>query len=207
MRFPKPVSSPSPRWAPVPNAITLGRLCAVPLVVWLMLKTHHTAAFWVFVIAGVSDALDGFIAKRYRAASLVGSYLDPIADKALLVSVYVALGLFGAVPLWLVILVVFRDILIVAGAVLVETLTRSLTMAPLMISKVNTTAQIMLAGLVMGEAAFGLEMDEIRRALVYAVGATTFLSGAAYVVTWSRRAGEMEHDRGPDDTSGGGNAA
>lgn len=189
------------RWAGVPNLITLGRICAVPLVVWLMLQERHLAAFWVFVAAGVSDALDGFIAKRFNAESLIGSFLDPIADKALLVSVYIALGHAGAVPMWLVILVVFRDVLILAGAILFETVTHRLTMTPLMVSKVNTTAQIVLAGMVLADAAFDLTLAPLTEIMVYAVGATTFLSGATYMVIWAKRATAMERDRMPETSS------
>lgn len=187
-------------WANVPNLITLARICAVPLILWLVLRELYLAAFWTFVAAGVSDALDGFIAKRYGAESLVGGFLDPIADKALLVTVFLALGYIGMLPGWLVILVVFRDILIVAGAVLVETLTRNLTMAPLMVSKVNTTVQIVLASLVLGGLGFDLSLDSVIGVMIYAVAATTFLSGAAYVITWTRRAGKL----GRGDTEGEG---
>ena len=180
------------RWTNLPNLITLARICAVPLIVWLMVQHFYLAAFWVFVAAGVSDALDGFIAKRFDLATVVGGYLDPIADKALLVSVYVAFGNDGELPLWLVILVVFRDVLIVAGAVLFETLTHALTMQPLAISKVNTAAQIVLAATTLGADGFGLALDLPIRIMVYGVAATTFLSGAAYVVTWAGRIAEME---------------
>lgn len=180
------------RWSNVPNLITLARVCTVPLIVWLMMQKIPLAAFWVFVAAGVSDALDGFIAKQFDAETLIGGFLDPIADKALLVSVYVTLGQAGDLPLWLVILVVFRDILIVAGALLFETVTHALTVEPVMISKVNTTAQIVLAATVLGADGFSLALDQLVGIMVYVVAATTFLSGAVYVVTWTRRASAME---------------
>lgn len=179
--------SRSPWWANVPNLITLARICAVPLIVWLLMRQQDEAAFWLFVAAGVSDALDGFIAKRFGAETLIGGFLDPIADKALLVSVYVTLGMAGALPVWLVILVVFRDVLIVAGALLFETVTHALTMAPLPISKLNTVAQIVLAALAMGDRAFDLTLTQETTIMTYAVGVTTFLSGAGYVFVWVRR--------------------
>lgn len=180
------------RWSNVPNLITLARVCAVPLIVWLIMQKMPLAAFWTFVAAGVSDALDGFIAKQFNAESLVGGFIDPIADKALLVSVYVTLGHAGSLPLWLVILVVFRDVLIVAGALVFETVTHALTVEPLMISKINTTAQIVLAAMVLGGDGFALALDRPVEIMVYGVAATTFLSGAVYVVTWMRRASDME---------------
>jgi cardiolipin synthase len=173
------------------NLITLGRLLASPVAIWLIINHEYTLAFWVFVVAGLSDAVDGFIAKRFNLETVFGKYLDPIADKVLLVSVYIALGQDGAIPTWLVILVVFRDVIIVGGAILYHTITQSLTIRPLMISKVNTAAQVMFAGLVLCGHAYGFADHWTIGALIYVVGATTLLSGGAYVVTWWRRAGAV----------------
>ena len=95
----------------LPNILSFCRLLAVPIAVWLMLDQHFTAAFWLFVAAGLTDAIDGFLAKRFGWETELGSYLDPLADKALLVSVFVVLGWTGHIPLWLTIMVVFRDLL------------------------------------------------------------------------------------------------
>jgi len=176
----------------IPNVISLARLLAVPVIVWLILGGQMLPAFWVFVAAGISDAVGGFIAKRFDAETEVGKYLDPIADKILLVGVYVSLGNQSYVETWLVIMVVFRDVLIVGGALLFHTLTQSLSMRPLMISKVNTAAQIVLAAVVLGINGLGLTDPGVVEALAYAVAATTLLSGGAYVVTWSRLAAAME---------------
>ncbi len=180
----------------LPNVISLGRLLAVPVAVWLVLSDQLLVAFWVFVAAGISDAVDGFIAKRFDAETEFGRYLDPIADKVLLVSVYLALGNEGYLETWLVIMVVFRDALIVGGALLFQTLTQSLTMQPLMVSKVNTVTQIVLAAAVLGVNGYAIAGDGVVEGvvevLVYAVTVTTLLSGGAYVVTWSRRAAAME---------------
>lgn len=178
----------------LPNLITLGRLLAVPVTVYLMLQGHDRAAFWLFVAAGASDALDGIVAKRFDVRSEVGAYLDPLADKALLMSIYVTLGYLEHVAVWLVILIVFRDLLIIGGALLFHTLTQSLTMAPLFISKANTTAQIVLACVVMAQLAWDFSLPAVNDALVFLVAATTILSGAAYVVKWGRKAVSMERD-------------
>ncbi|MEO5336778.1 MAG: CDP-alcohol phosphatidyltransferase family protein [Magnetospirillum sp. WYHS-4] len=176
----------------VPNLITLGRLIAVPILVWLILDGRLDVAFWVFVGAGVSDAVDGFIAKRFHAETVIGGFLDPLADKALLVCAYLTLGYTGHLPIWLVILVVFRDVLIVGGAILYQTLTNDLKAEPLKVSKVNTFAQIVLAGWVLGAVGLGFEVTAVSRILVLAVAATTAVSGAAYVWTWGCRAMMME---------------
>jgi cardiolipin synthase len=179
----------------LPNIITLARLLAVPVTVYLMLQGFFGAAFWVFIAAGVSDAVDGFLAKRMGAVSEIGAYMDPLADKALLVSVFVTLGYIDHVATWLVILIVFRDLLIIGGAILFQTITQSLEMKPLFISKINTAAQILLAGVVLAELGLGPDMPVVSTVLVYGVAATTFLSGAAYVVKWGWMAIMMESDQ------------
>jgi len=179
----------------LPNIITLARLLAVPVTVYLILQDSYAAAFGLFVAAGVSDALDGFLAKRLGIVSVVGAYLDPLADKALLVSVFVALGYLNHVAMWLVILIVFRDLLIIGGAILFHTLTQSLEMRPLFISKINTAAQILLACVVLAQLGASWQVPWLTQALIVGVAATTFLSGAAYVIKWSRKAMLLEQDK------------
>src|SRR6201995_6107338 len=101
----------------VPNIITLGRILLVPFIVWAIASNQMEIAFAIFIIAGVSDAVDGFLAKNFNMTSELGALLDPLADKALLVSIYIALGLWGALPHWIVILVVSRDIMIVSAGI------------------------------------------------------------------------------------------
>lgn len=179
----------------LPNLISLLRIAAVPLTVWMILEGYLLGAFWVFVAAGISDAVDGFIAKRFNQETELGKYLDPIADKALLVSIYVTLGIEGHLESWLVILVVFRDVFIVGGALLFETLTHSLTMQPLMVSKANTTAQIVLAAAVMANLGYGIELDGALDLLVMLTAFLTVASGVAYAVEWIRRWSDMEDNR------------
>lgn len=178
------------------NLITLARLISVPVVVWAVLAHEMGLAFGLFVAAGVSDAIDGFVAKRFHTESVFGSYLDPLADKALLVSVYISLGHEGYLPIWLVILVVFRDILIVGGVLLLFTIgARGLRVAPLMISKANTAAQIVLAAVVLGGEALGIPQPMMVEILVWTIAATTILSGGSYIVQWSRKTPDMDDQR------------
>jgi cardiolipin synthase len=170
----------------LPNLITLGRLLLVPLAIWLILEAHYSAAFWIFIGAGLSDGLDGFIAKRFDRRTPLGALLDPVADKTLLVSVYVALGWAGALPLWIVILVVFRDAMIVGGFVLLQTTAAPKRFDPLYISKFNTLAQIGLVGFVLAQRGVGIGAGWLEPYLWIAVGATTVLSGFSYLVRWAR---------------------
>lgn len=180
----------------LPNLITLARLVAVPAIVVLIVKDAYAAAFWLFLAAGVSDALDGILAKRFGMETVLGSYLDPIADKALLMSTYVALAVDGHLPLWLAVLVVFRDVVIIGGAILYETLTGRLEMRPLMVSKVNTAMQIGLAVMALASAAFRLDWSGGVEVMGQVVAVTTVASGGAYLYVWGRRAAEIEDARG-----------
>ncbi len=174
----------------IPNFITFLRIAAVPLVVWLLLEGNLFWGFWVFAFAGVSDAADGFIAKRFNMETELGKYLDPLADKALLVSVFVTLGYLGIIPSWLVILVVFRDMVIVFGAMVFETLTGSLTMHPMkpqMVSKVNTTFQILYAGSIMAGTGYGLNLGVGLDILMFGTALTTVASGISIVAEALKR--------------------
>ena len=170
----------------IANLVTLARLFAVPLAIWLILDAEYAAAFWLFVAAGVSDMVDGTIAKLMNQRSELGALLDPIADKVLLVSMCVTLGLAGRLPSWLVILVVFRDVLIVGGYLLAMALSQPIRSRPLAVSKLNTGMQIVLVAAVLSQLGLGLGDRRIVEILVYAVAATTVLSGAGYVGRWWR---------------------
>ena len=176
----------------IPNIITLGRILLVPFIVWAIASSQMEIAFAIFVIAGVSDAVDGFLAKRFDMASELGALLDPVADKALLVSIYVALGIWGAVPRWIVILVVSRDIMIV-GAVIVSWLYgKPIPMKPLMVSKLNTAFQVAFAALVLAALGFGFEPSPYDYVLMGCVTVFTLLSVSFYLVEWARHMSTIE---------------
>lgn len=170
----------------IPNLITLGRILLVPLVVWAISAGTMWIAFVLFVVAGISDAVDGFLAKRYNMTTELGRYLDPLADKALIVSIYLALGINGTIPRWLVILVVSRDILIVGGIMLSWLMGDPLKIKPLWVSKLNTAAQIVFACVVLGSIGFEIKADVLTEIMMGVVACTTLLSIAAYVVEWMR---------------------
>ena len=173
----------------IPNLITIGRLFLVPLTIWLIVSGEPAAAFWVFVVAGVSDGIDGFIARHFNQRSDLGAYLDPLADKALLVSIYVTFSIIGELPVWLAILVVSRDLLIVGGVVLSWMLGQPVAMRPRTISKANTVAQIVLASVVLADQAFAPDFEGLTILLIGLVGLLTIGSAAVYVVDWVRHMG------------------
>ena len=170
----------------VPNVITFGRLCAVPLAFWLVIDHHPAYAFFLFVAAGISDAVDGWLARRWGGKS-VGAVLDPVADKALLVTMYVTLAAVNELPDWLAILVVFRDLVIVGGVIVLAVLGQAVAIRPLYVSKINTALQIVLVALTLLLAGFGLQAPVAMLVLIWTVAATTLASGAAYVWVTVRR--------------------
>lgn len=177
----------------LPNMISLARLLSVPFNVWLILVDQWRLALVIFCLAGLSDAVDGFLAKRFDMQSRLGQYLDPIADKVLLVSIFIVLGAQQHLPLWLVILVVSRDILIVGGVILLYAFDQPHEPKPFLLSKINTATQIVLAAAVLATLAFALNgMAAYVRILILAVALTTVTSGAAYLVDWWRRMNKME---------------
>jgi cardiolipin synthase (CMP-forming) len=177
---------PGRRFLSIPNIITLGRILLVPIVVWAILGGQMLIAFLLFVAAGVSDAVDGYLAKRFQMTTMLGSYLDPLADKALIVSIYLTLGIGGELPRWLVILVVSRDILIVGGIILAWLVGSPFKIKPLMVSKFNTVAQIVFACVVLGSLGLKFEVPTLTLVLMGLVAVLTLLSVAAYVAEWVR---------------------
>jgi cardiolipin synthase len=170
----------------IPNLITLARILLVPVVIWAITSGEMRIAFLLFFAAGASDAVDGFLAKRFGMVTALGAYLDPLADKAMIVSIYVALGIAEAIPRWLVILVVSRDILIVGGIMLSWVIGSPLKIKPLLVSKLNTVAQIVFASVVLGSLGFNYEWPTLTLVLMGLVAVLTLLSVAAYVAEWVR---------------------
>ncbi len=168
----------------LPNLITLLRVILVPVVFWLLITDQTQLAFVLFIVAGISDAVDGYLAKTFGWQTELGAYLDPLADKLLIVSIFLALGVDGKLPLWLVVGVVSRDILIVIAVILSWLLSNPVRIRPLIVSKANTVAQIILAGTVLADEGFGLGLGWARFVLVWLTGALTVASLAAYLHSW-----------------------
>ncbi|MGQ3671148.1 CDP-alcohol phosphatidyltransferase family protein [Xanthobacter sp. TB0136] len=170
----------------LPNLITLFRIVLVPTIVWAIAAQEVQLAFWLFLVAGVSDALDGFIAKRFNMQTELGAYLDPVADKALLVSIYVGLAVVELIPRWLAIAVVSRDVMIIGAVVLSLVMARPVVIRPLLVSKINTAAQIAFAAFVLAVSGFDIHLPGAFNVGLVAVGVLTCLSAAAYLAEWIR---------------------
>ena len=170
----------------IANLVTVARLLSVPVVLYCLLHGEMRLAFYVFLFAGVSDAVDGAIARRFDLQTELGAFMDPIADKLLMVSVFVMLAWLGLIPDWIVFLAVTRDALIVGAIVVSSLIGNPIRVAPLMLSKVNTAAQILLIVTVLCDQAFGLGLNSFVTILLYLTALLTFASGASYLVVWMR---------------------
>jgi cardiolipin synthase len=168
----------SVNWA---NVVTVGRLLMVLPLVWLIAAEHFVLAFWVFVAAGLSDVVDGYIAKRFNVRTVLGAYLDPLADKLLLNGIYVALAMIGWLPIWLVLMVISRDVLIVLGVILIQRRNPVFRATPLLIGKANTFAQLLLAACLLAHGAELVNIASWIAPLIWLVALTTVLSGGGYI--------------------------
>jgi cardiolipin synthase len=172
----------------LPNIICLIRIA----LVWPIAAALHAgampAALALFVAAGISDGLDGYLAKRFNWTSELGKLLDPVADKLLLLTVYVESAWLGMIPWWLTAAVVARDVLIGLGALVYRLWFGPLRGRPTILSKMNTALQLVYATLVMLDAASGVPPREMLDAVAALTLATTVLSGLQYVASFTRRA-------------------
>ena len=175
----------------IPNAICVLRIILVFPVVTLILEGDYVFALVLFVIAGLSDGLDGFLAKHFHWQSRLGSILDPLADKLLLVSTYVVMAYVGLIPVWLLIAAFSRDIIIVSGGFAYHKFIGEFEMAPSFISKFNTFMQILLIAAVLSRQLTEIPVYVIDW-MVIGTFITIVLSGMDYVIVWGKRAIRMK---------------
>jgi cardiolipin synthase len=172
----------------LPNAITMLRAALIPLLAWLLARGDHATAFLLFVASGLSDLADGWLARRFDLRTRFGAIADPLADKLTMLTVAVVLAMQGWLPWWFTLLVVGRDLVIVAGAAAYHFAIGELEMAPSWISKLNTVLEFVCLAGVLALAAGHLADGPWHPALLYATAATIVASGGSYVVVWSRKA-------------------
>ncbi len=168
----------------LPNLITIARIALAPVLILLLKDEEYAASLAVFVLAGISDGLDGYIAKRFHLESRLGSILDPLADKTLLVSSYVMLMLLNHLPFWLMLTVVFRDLLIIGGYLIYTSMVGPVQMRPSWLSKFNTFMQISLVIVILTQQALKWMYPPLIDAFIYAVLLTTIISGLHYLYIW-----------------------
>lgn len=177
-------------FAQLPNLLTMLRIVMVPVVIVLLNQHEYPLALFFFTLAGLTDGLDGWIAKRYQLESAMGAMLDPIADKLLLISTYTMLAVLDDIPFWLLVLVLFRDFLIVGGYWLLVAIDKKAQIRPIWVSKLNTFFQILLVFLVLVDRSHWLVLEQAISATILVVVVTTIYSGFCYVLAGIRRAAE-----------------
>jgi len=172
----------------IPNLITVIRIILVAPIIWFLTQHEFTTALILFAVAGASDALDGFLARRFHWQSWLGSVLDPLADKLLQVSSYIALAWMGYIPLWLVVTIVLRDLVIILGAFIYHHRITAFEAEPSLMSKFNTFAQIVLILMVVLHVGLYALPELLLQGMIYLVFFTTLYSGIDYVYRWAHRA-------------------
>jgi len=181
-------------WSLLPNIITVMRIILIVPIIWLLLNDDFTTALILFAVAGISDAIDGFLARHFSWQSWWGSVLDPLADKLLQVSCYITLAWMGHIPVWLVAVIVLRDVVIVAGALAYHHTVNLFEAEPSLASKFNTFVQIVLVLLVVLHVGVYAVPTIIIDVMIGIVLITTLYSGIDYVIRWGKRA--MQHKSG-----------
>jgi cardiolipin synthase len=172
----------------LPNSITGVRLMGVPATIWFMLEGQWAAATWVFLVAALTDGLDGFLARRLNQCTAIGAALDTVTDKALALSVLVVLTSFELVPAWVAVAIILRDGVIVVGALAYRGMAGHLEIQPTLLGKANTFGEFAMLALVLGHQAGIVPGEDWVRPMFWLVFATTLASGAQYVWVWSRKA-------------------
>jgi len=172
----------------IPNLLTLARILITPFIIYAILEHQAVLALILMAVAGVTDMLDGAIARYFNQRSTVGAYMDPLADKLLLISTIVTLYFIGQIPLYLFLAVIFRDLIIVVGAIAYEMVTRKLEMQPSIASKITTFLQITLVLAVLSEMAWQFPGQDLLQVSIILTFTLTCVSGLQYMVVWMRKA-------------------
>ncbi len=180
----------------IPNLICILRMVLVWPIVTALIEGRYTMALVLVGVAGFSDGLDGYLAKRFGWQSRLGGLLDPLADKLLLVSAFVTVTYLGLVPVWLTAVIVIRDIVIVTGGLIYQIIVAPVRPEPSKASKLNTAAQLLFLGGVIAHQAFGLPGAPVLVLLGSVVFVTACVSGLDYVIRWSRKAVQMRSRAG-----------
>ncbi len=170
----------------IPNIISIIRIIMVFPIAMFIWQENYNSAFMLMIIAGLSDGLDGFLARTFQWQSKLGAILDPIADKLLLISIFIVCGLKNFLPWWLILMIIGRDLVIITGAFAYRHVTHDNKIRPLLISKINTALQILLVIITLYQATVHKLADYVISSLIWVVAISTFISGMAYVILWTR---------------------
>lgn len=180
----------------IPNLLTVLRIVLIAPFSYFLITQHYQSAFLVFVVAGVSDGVDGFLARHFNWRSRFGAIADPLADKLLLVTTYVLLTWMGELPLWLVLLIFGRDLIIVVGGLLFYFKVHRFDVKPTLLGKICTFIQISYVVVLLLHLAGHAALGPVTELGVYAVAGITLLSGLNYIHIWGRRTRDAFSEEG-----------
>lgn len=172
----------------IPNMISIIRLLLIIPVAYFLLHKDYRIAFYFIIFAGISDGVDGFLARRYHWQSNFGAFVDPLADKLLMLVCYFSLAWLKVLPIWLVAIVVFRDLWLIGGVALYRCLVADIKFKPSRISKWNTVFQILLVIVILFDYSFITLPQDFITVLMYLVVVTTILSFIDYTWVWGKKA-------------------
>lgn len=172
----------------LPNCISIFRLVLVAPIIWSLFSGYYQLSFFLFIIAGVSDGLDGFLARTFHWTSQFGAIMDPLADKLLMVLTYLTLGYLGHLPYWIVAIVIGRDIIIISGGLAYRILIEEPVYKPTFISKLNTVLQLWLVVAILFNQVYGILSNQLIEISMYVVASTTITSCLDYMWSWGRQA-------------------
>ena len=183
----------------IANFITVIRLLITPFIIWLILSSYYKLSFIFFILSGFSDAIDGLIAKKFNQITVLGSYLDPLADKILIVSSILVLGFIGIIPSWLLILIVSRDLAILGAVVISWLMESDLKIRPIFSSKLNTLLQFLYIGLILLNLSNFISLNILENIIIpyftYIIGFFTSLSWFIYLILWLKNIGIINNEK------------
>ena len=164
----------------IPNTLTIVRILSIPAFVICLLYDRHVIALLIFIGAGITDGLDGLIARVYRQKTTIGTYLDPIADKLLLTTAFIVLAILGSIPSWLTVIVIARDVIIALGVLILFLTAHRVEIRPVMIGKMSTFFQIVIIAWAL-LAPYSVFFKSLLPYLIWLTAALTGLSGLQYI--------------------------
>jgi len=179
----------------IPNIITIMRLLLVAPFLMYLLQGQYRYAFFIFIVAGISDGVDGFLARRFQWSSQLGRFIDPLADKSLMITAFIALTYLGEISLWLCSVVVIRDITIMVGVGIVYLVLGEVEFQPTLVSKLNTLLQIVYIVLLLLQMSYRPLMADPTPFLAYCILITTVVSLFNYMYAWTKKAYMEKHSK------------
>jgi len=164
----------------VPNTLTILRILSIPVFVIFLLYDRFFIALLVFIGAGITDGLDGLIARVFHQRTIIGAYLDPIADKLMILTSFIVLAILGVIPSWLTVIVIARDVIILLGVLVLQLTAHKVEIKPIFMGKASTVMQLVTVAWSL-VTPFSMVMRSVFPAIIWVTAGLTALSGLFYI--------------------------